>query len=252
MTARRIVRAGAFSCLVSLASFPSLSPRLALASDGEIGIFFDTSGNSCLGAIPCGQTGTVYLYAFLEGRSDAGITGAEYAVGIGNDGNADPAWAFVEHFAPATVVLGQGAFFPPDLRDLSSRRYRGRGVNVAFSECQDGSAGRVLLESVDITNVGCAMDPLLLVVLSHDTPSNQFFQCPLFTLCDEPDFTKICLGKVLVTCGNPEPPYPSNATCSTSGHAVINPSSEDYLLPCRPTAVEPTTWSSVKGLYRGR
>lgn len=122
----------------------------------------------------------------VDGRSEEGITGAEYAVGIGNDGNADPAWAFEEHFAPAAVVLGAGAFFPPDTRDFSSRRYRGRGLNMAFSECQEGDGGRILLERVDITNVGCATDPLLLVVLSHDTPSNQFFQCPLFTLCTNP------------------------------------------------------------------
>ena len=250
MTARRIDGVGAFFFLCALASTMFLSPSRALASDGEIGIFFDTSGNSCLCSIPCGGTGTVYLYAFLGGRSEEWFTGAEYAVGIGNDGNADPAWTFEEQFAPATVVLGQGAFYPPDTRDLISRRYRGRGVNIAFSECQQGDSGKILLERVDITNAGCSTDPLLLVVLSHDTPSNQFFQCPLFTLCDGPDFTKVCLRRSLVPCDNPEPPYPSNATCSTSGRAVINPSSEDYLVPCRPTAVEPATWTAVKGLYR--
>ena len=250
MMAKRIRGGGAFPflCAVASAQFLAFSP--ALASNGEIGIFFDTSGSSCLGSIPCGQSGTVYLYAYLDGDSGAGITGVEYAVGIGADGNADPGWTFEEHFAPATVILGAGAFSPPDTRDMSPRRNRGRGVNFAFADCTRGEDGKILLESVQITNVGCGTDPLLLVVMSHDTPSNQYFYCPLYTLCNAPEFMKVCLGRALTTCHSPEPPYPPNATCSTSGRAVINPGQTDLLVPCRPTPVEPTTWSTLKQMYR--
>jgi hypothetical protein len=250
MMAGRIQGWSAFFFLCAIASSQILSPPRALATNGEIGIFFDTGGNNCLGSIPCGQTGTVYLYAYLDGESESGITGVEYSVGIGSDGNSDPGWAFEEQFAPASVILGAGAFSPPDTRDFTPRRNRGRGVNIAFSECNRGDGGKLFLESVHITNVGCGSEPLLLVVLSHDTPSNQYFFCPLFTLCNEPEFTKVCVGKTLTTCHSPEPPYPPNATCSTSGRAVINPGQNDLLVPCRPTPVEPTTWTAVKGMYR--
>lgn len=221
------------------------------ASDGEIGIFFDPAASQCQASIPCGETGTLYFYALLEGSSIGGITGAEYGLRINGDNDAEPDWVFQETFAPGTVVLGTGAFLPIDatLPWLPDRRYRGRGVNVAWPSCQTGDGAKVLLETVQVTNAGCTDQDLVLLVTSHDTPSNQVFQCPLFVLCDGPVYTKVCLGRNLTVCRNPEPPYALNATCSTSGSATISATVRPPL-PCRPTAVRTSTWSGVKRLYR--
>lgn len=91
----------------------------------------------------------------------------------------------------------------------------------------------------------------------HDRPSNPYIQCPSFTLCDAPVYTQVCLGSKLTLCPNPEPPFPNNATCSTSGRTWINPPAGFYCcLSCIPVpadctiAVEAKAWSGVKGLYR--
>ena len=105
----------------------------------------------------------------------------------------------------------------------------------------------MLIETVDILNLDCENTAeLVLKVVKHDIPSNQFFQCPLFTLCDAPVYTKVCLGSNITTCRNPEPPFPNNATCSSSGTAFVNPAPGHNCT----VAVTNQAWSTVKGLYR--
>jgi len=217
------------------------------ASDGAIRILFDP--NRCAGSVPCGETRTLYVYAVLEGATANGITGVEYSVRLGLDGAPDEGWSFTEEFTPGTVTVGSGAFDPPDFNIVQPRFVRGRGINLAWGSCQTGTDGLVLIETVQVTNAGCAESELRLLVWSHDTPRNQFFRCPLATLCDPPYFTKVCLGDNVVPCVNPEGPNGPSAMCSTSGEAVINPL-HNSLSPCAPTAIEKTTWSGVKTLYR--
>jgi hypothetical protein len=219
----------------------------AWAGDGNIRILFDP--NRCAGNIPCGESRTIYVYAALEGATAGGITGVEYSIRLGMDGAPDPGWNFMEEFAPGAVVIGSGGFDPPDFNIIQPRFIRGRGVNVAWGTCRTGSDGLVLIETVQVTNTGCSENELRLLVWSHDTPRNEFFRCPLATLCDAPYFTKVCLGDNVVPCVNPEGPNGPQAQCSTSGEAVINPLHNSQS-PCAPTAVERTTWTGVKSLYR--
>lgn len=220
----------ALACL-SLAAAP------AFAANGNILIAFDQAGALCQQTVGCGGSTTAYVYALLQGASGIGITGAEYRIEVGPNGNADPGWLFSEVFDPSATVIGVGAINPVDPQP--------RGVNVAWGTCQVGDGSKVLLETIQILNLGCSTDELRLRVAKHSSSANQFFQCPLFTLCDDPVFTKVCLGSNITTCRNPEPPFPNNASCSTSGEAYLNPG------PGRncTVAVAQKTWSTVKSMY---
>ena len=225
---RQLLASCALATLVSSAS-PSF------AANGNIGMFFDTAGAICQAAVPCGSPVTMYVYALLQGASGLGLTGAEYKIATGSSA-ADTGWFFTETFDPSATVLGGGALNPADGLQ--------RGVNVAWPTCQVGDGTKVLIETVQIFN-SCSSEELALKAVKHDFASNQFFQCPLFTLCDAPVFTKVCLGSNQALCRNPEPPNPTNATCSTSGEAYLNPISTRNCT----VGVQGTTWSSVKNLY---
>jgi hypothetical protein len=207
------------------------------AVNGNIGLFFDEGAALCKAPVPCGPPVTLYVYGLLQGASYTGITGAEYKVQVGANNSADAGWLFNEVFDPAATVIGTGAFNPVDPS--------ARGVNVSWATCQVGDGTKVLIETVSILNTSCSTAELELKVVKHDAASNQFFQCPLFVLCDAPVFTKVCLGSNQTLCRNPEPPFPTNATCSTSGRAFINPTQDRS---CQ-VAVEKQTWSGVKSLY---
>ena len=219
-----------------------LLPMSSWPSDGEITLFFEKGGFKCTDEIPCAGSGVVYVFAILEGASTGGITGVEYGLEIGVDSNADPGWIFAETFAPgATVALGNG-FNPPDTYAGIPERNRLRGVNIAYSSCQTGDGRMILLETVEVRNTQCTPGALPLLVASHDRESNRRFLCPLFTLCDGPTFTKVCLGTNVHPCG-------VDAQCSTSGRAIINPE-PGQTAPCPAVAVTVQTWSLVKTLYR--
>jgi hypothetical protein len=237
------IRYALFSCASLLLALASP----AWPSNGEIGLFFDPSGSKCVQSIPCTGFGKLYVVAMLEGASIEGITGAEYSIRIGPDRGADAGWTFAEDFTEeASVVLGK-AFYPTDIDTHQDPFVPGRGVNIAFSECVRGEGGRVLLEEVAVANSACSTDPLPLRVVKHDYFSHRNFLCPLFTLCDAPSFTKVCLGSDLHSC--PNLPWVGDATCSTSGGAIINPRPGESA-PCPKVAVEPRSWSSMKQLYR--
>jgi len=223
---------------------------VATTSNGEIGLFFDPQGGECSQVVGCNETVTLYVCAMLQGSSAAGIRGAEYAIRLGADYRKDDGWMFSETWNPsATIVLGS-AVFPLDIDNpVQDVAFRGRGANVAFSTCQTGSGGLVLLQTVSITNVGCNVDEFPLQVISHDNASNPFYQCPLFNLCDDPVFTKVCLGTDLTICRNPRPPYAMNAVCSTSERALVNPAGS-VATDCKLTTVQQSAWSEVKEMYR--
>jgi len=216
---------------VALASLCLAGP--ALAANGNIGIYFDTDAALCQGTIPCGQTGTMYLFGLLQGSSGTGITGAEFGI-TPSSATLWTNYLFNEILPPGAGAIGS-AFGPA-----------ATGINIFWPSCQVGDGTKVLLMTVPVFNVGCAATEYKMTVRKKDSASNQFFQCPLFTLCDDPIFTKICLGSNLTICQNPEPPRPLNSTCSTSGTAYLNPG------PTRncTVGVEKGTWSSMKGLYR--
>jgi len=219
-------------------------------------IVYNNSGPN--GKTPWGvcQPPTINVYAELKGASAGGITGAEYAGTFGATTAADPGYFFLEIPNPmATTVLGS-AFFPPDPAP--------RGQNIVFDTCQDGlGTGRVLLATlIVIPTVPCGSTQLPpqinMSTVQHFLPSNVYFRCPLFTLCDAPAYTKVCLGDNITLCRTPVPPFPTASQCSTSGAFAINDPTSPGIGACQPppgktaaaATIESTTWGNVKGLYR--
>ena len=195
----------------------------------------------------------IQVYASLGGASAGGITGAEFACNIGPDAGADPGYFLIEfpNFT-ATNILGR-AFVPPDPSP--------RGMNISWSDCQTGDGSRVLLETVIVFNTaacGPSAKPPALTFggAQHASPSNVFFRCPLFTLCDGPVFTKVCLGTNIVDCQTPVPPFPNASKCSTSGGFKLNaPNNEAGTCSnlkggLAVNTIQSDTWSNVKNLYR--
>ena len=195
------------------------------------------------------------VYAELTGASANGITGVEFAAQIGDDRFADPGYILVEiPNSNATTVLGR-AFNPRDPQP--------RGMNMAWDVCQTGEGtGRVLIETVLVfptAPCGPSQNPPKLRITGggHLTPSNVFFRCPLFTICDAPVFTKVCLGTNIVPCETQVPPFcPNCSRCSTSGQFIINGAGGvGHCFPPKTvsTGRVPATlvnWSELKALYR--
>jgi hypothetical protein len=226
-----------------------LAAAPAVAANGALFFSFDTYNALICAEVPCHCTNRMFVWAVLQGASQTGITGAEYRIETGPNNLPDPGWLFVETFEPGLTVLGTGALNPPDGDH--------RGVTLAWPSCQSGDGIKVLIETVDIFNADCAEGTLQLRGARRDPATNPFFQCPLFVLCDAPTYTKVCLGFNITQCQNPEPPFPMNATCSTSGIAYLNPQSPYFVCGESPpdpsdckVAATPESWSRVKALYR--
>jgi len=94
------------------------------------------------------------------------------------------------------------------------------GGNVAFPTCMPGQApnGMVLCWTVFVIPT-TVVGPTYLTVKQHSTTPT--LPCPLVTLCDPPAYTPVCVS---------------------GGQFTINGG------PCT-VAVQPSTWSKVKGLY---
>lgn len=190
------------SVVVILSCF---SPVAASAS--SISVYFSTDGTMrCAPVVPNAPV-TWYILAVLGGDAAAGgITGAE----LRQTGTPE-GWAMVATPAPAaTLVMGD------PLAD---------GAQIAFSACQLGGPGLVLLYTVSgmaPSSVPCTP----LSVWSHRNPSNPTFSCPLLVLCDAPVYTKIC---------------------ATGGDAWINGVC-GHPAGC-PTALQSSTWPRVKRLF---
>jgi hypothetical protein len=204
------------------------------AANGNIGLFFDEGAALCQYTIPCNGQARIYVYALLQGATQYGITGVEYRV---TASGSTAAYLISETFNPTATSVGSGAF-PPQL-----------GINLAWATCQVGDGTKILLETVDILNLGCATAELELGVVKHGSAAT-FYQCPLFTTCDQL-FTKYCVG--YNTPGTPAPNcfYQAGpntqepAQCTRSGRAYVNPGSTRNCT----VAVAPVSWSAVKGLY---
>lgn len=268
------------AALVALPSFP------AWASDGEIFMGADVGRGNSQKACPywnmrwkdgnpnqnspfgvCGVP-QIKVYGQLQGASAGGITGVEFAGKIGPTTAADPGFILLEVPNPtATTMLGS-AFMPPD-----PVAGTGRGMSLAWADCQTGTGGFVLLSTLIVIPLsacgpGVAPGQFNLSAGQHGSPNNDFFRCPLFTLCDAPAFTKVCLGTNLTLCSAfiiprcdlpGQPRCPQVATCSTSGSFAFNdPTNPTDLLGCvnikkatlAQGAIEAETWGNVKALYR--
>jgi hypothetical protein len=215
--------------LLVFAASPSFS------ANGNIGIFADQGQALCELDLGFQTQTTLYVYALLQGSSGGGIQGAEYSISQ----SASVDWIISEDYSPSTnngaITVGGGA-----LTGLIP------GINLGWPACQVGP-GSVLLQTISLfdatgTDAGT---PVTLRVEAHQTPGNPFFRCPLFNLCDDPVFTKVCLGSNLTTVTCPFPPGAFACTTSSSGELIINPEEGQSCT----VAVQQKTWSEMKSLY---
>ena len=142
----------------------------------------------------------IYILAVLGGdAAQNGITGAEFRLdgmpfGWFNNVIANPV---------AAVALGNPI---------------AGGCNVGFPVCQTG--GTVLLYTIH-SFATTSLPNLVYKVYNHGTPSNPFFPCALLSICDAPNYTKVCV--------------PGGSAFVNGGACTVG--------------VEPTSWSGVKALY---
>ena len=208
---RLLLHLAAACCLVAVAS----------ADEPSIGVYVDSTGTTCTGNTAAGVlVGSVW--ANLDGAAGNGITGAEFRIDLSDRGAYTVVWSPDPN---AVAVLGHPSGTGP---------FNQGGVNIAYDACQMGL--RVKLVSFMAVENTPSSDEWL-SVHQHFAPKNPNFTCPLVNLCDEPAYTKICAGR---TDGAPLDRY---------WRSVINPSvgvSSD----CNPVAVSPTSWSTIKNLYR--
>ena len=183
------------------------------AEEATIGVYVDAAGTQCTGTTS-GTMITGSVWVNLAGAAAAGITGAEFR--IDNNHRFD-CTVVVSPDPAATIMLG-------DAFNLA-------GTNFAYETCQTGTRVRLmtfsLIENTPETDIW-------LTLTQHARPTNWTFACPLVTLCDAPAYTKVCVG------------LPNSVAWS----AVLNPS-EGVAAECAPVGVSPSSWSQVKGLYRG-
>jgi len=242
----------------------------ARPSDGDIAIVAEVSGTGRTEARQCDfwrvqwnhaspdeaktpfgncQPPVLDVYANLSGASAGGITGVEFGVRLGADRYPDPGYILIEIPTSTTIVRLGSAFTPPDAER--------RGMNLVWSSCQQGTNGRVFLGRVLVLPTapcGPSVTPpkLEMTVGQHWWPSNRYLRCPLFTLCDAPAFTKVCLGSDYAPCDLEVPPFSRVANCSSSGTFVIN--GAQGIGRCQSAKQEsdaaPQTWSQVKSLFR--
>jgi hypothetical protein len=211
---RLLLQLAAACCLVAVAS----------ADQPSIGVYVDSLGSTCNGSTTAGVlVGSVW--ANLNGPAGGGITSAEFRIDLTD--RVSGAWgAFTMTWSPdpnAVASLGN-----PD------GQFNHGGVNIAYGDCQTGT--RVKLFSFMAIENTPSTDEWLSVHTSYH-PTNPNFLCPLFTLCDAPAYTKICAGPA------------EDAPVDQYFRSVINPSigvSSD----CPAVGVTPTSWSTIKNLYR--
>jgi hypothetical protein len=226
---RQLVVATSLALLVFAAS-PSF------AVNGNINIFADEGQAICASPLGFQTNLKLYVYAQQQGASLSGITGAEYQISPSSGTD----WIWGEDFSPA---IGDGA----TLIGAGAMTGGLPGINVAYDACRDGG-GSILLQCVNVVDISgvFANVPVTLTVRAHSVPGNPFFRCPLFTLCDDPIFTKVCLGQNNDVVQCPFPPGAIACNVSSSGEFFINPTSSQS--NCT-VAVEETTWSDVKSLF---
>ena len=163
--------------LVGLTVLPLATlPMVAMAQDGSIGIYADSSATQNHADFTLSVPTTLFIIATLDGQTAAGMVGAEFRV-VG----LPAAWFYTLTPNPDVgITLG-------DPFRMSAGAWR---ANLAFATCQTGTNSRVLLYTVTVVPTTEVTDQVLAVEAGLP-PSNPNFDVPLLNICDEPEFTKI-------------------------------------------------------------
>ena len=185
---------------------PQTDPHAQYA--GAIQLAFDAEGQRNCGEIPVGTASTLYVVALTAGPTQSGITGAELRVeGI-------PAgWVATATNPPSNIALGDplGAV----------------GGNMAYRSCQSPLSGTALLYTISVFATTSVTDHAV-AITARTPPSNENFDCPAVTLCDDPVYTIACMAG-------------SQARINQSAGTICDRS---------PLAVESKAWAAMRDLYR--
>ncbi len=101
------------------------------------------------------------------------------------------------------------------------------GTAIGF-HCKRPEDGTSVLYEIDVV-ADEAMNDVQFQIESRDPPANPNFPCPLLVLCDRPIYTKVCVDGF---------------------ECFINPTKAVPERCATPVAVEGTTWTQVKSLFR--
>jgi hypothetical protein len=219
------------------ASFAVLGALLAASSafaasppnNGYIGLFNDNSGTDCNVKMNKSGNGKAYVIMVTAGATSGGVSGAAFKISVeAPQPGATSAWN------PAGAVSGNVGN-PVD-------NGSGGGTMVTFSSCQTvtGLAGdHIVLGTVNFYGM---TGEHLLKVKPSDTIYNSNFDCPSVLLCDGPAYTQVALTlqRGDSALGGEDP---------VSFVSVVNGSSTSGT-SCGFVATQPSSWSSVKGLFR--
>lgn len=190
--------------LVMAASVLSQALASSAFSASYIGVYADAEGTQPCASVAPYTAKTFYVIAKLDGAMSGGLTGAEFRIEFGN-----PTGWLASYTAPSTANIVSG-----DPIDTDPDPNAGGGINLAFPSCETPLSGMVNLGTLSVFNVSGT--PTSLQVKRHSSPSNTTFTCPLFVLCDDPVFSKLCMSAG------------EAATCSTiTVPKVIRPTATD-------------------------
>lgn len=221
--------------LIGLASAAVAQPY---PSNGYVGVYSDANASSCCTTVPAFVPTTLHVIATLAGGTSTGITGAEFRIEFSNMGGG-PIVSWTANPA-AILAVGDPIDLTPGEADPNSAT-DDRGVNVAFAGCQPQlnppPGSRVVLGTVSIIALSNPVPTSDVVIKRREPPSNATFQCPLFTLCDDPIFTKVCMTVTQDVLGSEPIAFRSKVNGCPSAD-------------CGAVAVAEKTWSGVKSLFR--
>jgi hypothetical protein len=186
------------------------------------------------------SAGTLFLVANLAGATADGVSGAEFRIFVTSGGG----YFFSPYEPPPLQASDNG--LPPTIvgtpLDLDASPSNPSGLNIAFVGCHTPTSGRLAFGSMPYFNAGGA--PADLILTRHTPPSNlDLGDCPLFTLCDAPAYTAVCMTIQTPTLPTGEEPVAFRATLNkTCPQPAPN--------ACGFVAVTPTLWSTMKEMYR--
>lgn len=212
--------------VVGLLALPAvLSAQPLECLDCKLGIWDEPELINNTGTISTGVPKDLYLGVRLAG-SETGITGLEFSVTglllssgflvFPVEGLTDPL---------PNVTLGS----VPAPADTTASSSGTGGMNVAYPSCISGSGA--LLKITILYSSATPLTNHVLKVIRKFPPSNTEFPYLLFTRCDAPEYTKVAV---------PGGCYILNWDGTTDPVNLCNVE----------TAVEESTWSGMKQLYR--
>jgi hypothetical protein len=202
-------------------------------ANGYIGVFADVAGTQCCSNVPLFAPTSLHVIGFLAGATTGGITGAEFRLEFSQNPTMAGSVSFSAN-PSAGLTIGNPLDFTPN-QDPPMGQFE--GLNIGWGTCQGMGQSNVLMGDLNVIFFMAPLPPLEILTKRRNPPGNALFDCALYTLCDAPNFTKVCLT------------IPSGAHGeSVNFRSGINLPGCNTM--CQPVAVADRAWSAVKGLYR--